>query len=134
MLFFFHRLDIYLDPLYTNKVTVGNGNQRKTKDWRMTASDLLTLPQLLAQYSSSAPQNKVFYTTSTKNSHSSFKGLESVATDATHLLNNQDPLNTIKDQLSKDILTTVFTDETTLVKSIHHLYSLPNKLPLVITV
>ncbi|AJR75196.1 Met5p [Saccharomyces cerevisiae YJM1574] len=100
----------------------------------MTASDLLTLPQLLAQYSSSAPQNKVFYTTSTKNSHSSFKGLESVATDATHLLNNQDPLNTIKDQLSKDILTTVFTDETTLVKSIHHLYSLPNKLPLVITV
>lgn len=134
MLFFFHRLDIYSDPLYTNKVTVGNGNQRKTKDWRMTASDLLTLPQLLAQYSSSAPQNKVFYTTSTKNSHSSFKGLESVATDATHLLNNQDPLNTIKDQLSKDILTTVFTDETTLVKSIHHLYSLPNKLPLVITV
>lgn len=100
----------------------------------MTASNLLTLPHLLAQYSSSASLNKVFYTTSTKNSHSSFEGLESAVTDATHLLNNQDPLNSIKDQLSSDTLTTIFTDEITLVKSIHHLYSLPNELPLVIVV
>ena len=100
----------------------------------MTASNILTLPQLLAQYSSSVSQNRVFYTTPTKNSRSTFKGLESAAINATHLLNNHDPFNSIKNQLSKDTLTTVFTDETTLVKSIHHLYSLPNQFPFVITV
>lgn len=92
-----------------------------------------SLAQVLAEASRSVvSRNNVFYTTPSKSENSGIS-LELSKTDAIRLLNSNDPFATISEAASKDVFTTVFTDDSTLLKALPYLYSLKS-LPVVINV
>lgn len=90
-----------------------------------------TISEVLAKYTKSVSPNTVYYTTPAKSLGSNFSS--SLDSDAVQLLNNQDPFSTVVESLSKDSVTTVFTDETTLLKSLPHLYRLKS-FPVIVNV
>ena len=95
----------------------------------MTASNQLTLQQVLVQFATGLQNNSVFYTTATKNTASPYSTVPS----AVQLLNHQDPFNHIKDQVNAQQLTTIFTNELTLLKGLPHLNALKGS-PVIINV
>lgn len=93
----------------------------------MTAPSISTVIGALLKFAQAAESSKVYYTTASKGAESEV----AQARESVHLLNNQDPFSEITQQLSKKSLTSVFTDESTLLKGLPHLYSLSG-FPLVI--
>lgn len=86
----------------------------------MTAPSVSTIVGALLKFAQAADSSKVFYTTASKAGKSEVSDVEG----SIQLLNNQDPFSEITQQLTKNSLTTVFTDESTLLKGLPHLYSL----------
>lgn len=86
----------------------------------MTASSVYTLTEALIKYAEVVDTHKIFYTTASKDTKNEFSNLK----NSYQLLSNQDPFSEIVEKLSRESLTTVFTDEITLLKSLPHLYSL----------
>lgn len=92
-----------------------------------------TLAQILAQASSSvASKNNIFYTTPSKAATSSIAA-ELAGSGAVRLLSGNDPFATVSETASKDQFTTVFTDDSTLLKALPYLFQLKS-LPVVINV
>lgn len=86
----------------------------------MTAPSASTIIGALLKFAQAASSSKVFYTTASKATESEASDVEG----SIQLLNNQDPFSEIIQQLSRKSLTTVFTDESTLLKGLPHLFSL----------
>lgn len=93
----------------------------------MTTSTLL---EILVQYAQSLDSNQIFFTTLTKNTVTKIAPL---APNAVQLLNHQDPFSNIVEKVSKDLLTSAFLDQNTLLNGLPHLYSLKG-FPVVINV
>lgn len=95
----------------------------------MTNSSSCTLPEALLKFAQAVDSSKFFFTTVTKDTNSEFTRYPY----AVQLLNNADPFGEVVEQVSKDVLTTVITDESTLVRSLPHIQSLQG-FPVVINV
>lgn len=95
----------------------------------MTTSNAFTLPEALLKYAQAVDSFKIFFTTAIKGTNSEF----SKCPHATKLLSNADPLGEVTEQISRDHLTTLITDEVTLVKSLPHLQALQG-YPIIIDV
>lgn len=89
----------------------------------MTVTTNASLQQVLYEFALRDSNNKLFYTTATKAEN----GNDSIPNNAIHLLNDNDPFANILENVSSN-LTTVFTDEVTLLKSLPHLYQLENSI------
>ncbi|SMN21993.1 similar to Saccharomyces cerevisiae YJR137C MET5 Sulfite reductase beta subunit, involved in amino acid biosynthesis, transcription repressed by methionine [Maudiozyma saulgeensis] len=89
----------------------------------MTVTSDTSLQQVLYDFALTDSNNKVFYTTATKTEKSD----DSISKNAIHLLNDNDPFATILETVSTT-LTTIFTDEVTLLKSLPHLYQLRDSI------
>ena len=94
----------------------------------------LSSAQFLADVAS-ASESTIYYTTDAKSLDSGFSSALKSKQDtrSTQLLNSTDPFAAVVESLGKEKVTTVFTNETTLVNSLPHLYSLKN-YPVVINV
>lgn len=86
----------------------------------MTTSNACTLSEALLKYAQAVDSFKFFFTTAIKDSKSEFSNFP----DAVRLLSSTDPLEEVIERVSKDCLTTLVTDEVTLVKSLPHLQAL----------
>lgn len=96
----------------------------------MTLSSVLTVREALAIIANIRDTSNTFYTTETKNKNiPEFGSIPSFI----RLLANKDPFSRIVTSLTKDSITTVFTEETTLLKSLPHLHALKNH-PVIINV
>ena len=83
----------------------------------MTAASDSSLKQVLAAYAASSTGSKVFYTAATK-------GESGKLFPATRLLQSNEPFASVLEAASPDTLTTLFTNETALLKGLPHLYEL----------
>ncbi|SCU78864.1 LADA_0A08174g1_1 [Lachancea dasiensis] len=89
--------------------------------------------QFLAQVAK-AGNGDIYYTTDTKAIESEFSAaLADLQAKGTQLLNSADPFAAVVECLDKTSVTSVFTDETTLVNALPHLYALKG-FPVVITI
>ncbi|AQZ15681.1 MET5 (YJR137C) [Zygosaccharomyces parabailii] len=95
----------------------------------MTITGSCKLPEALLRCAQAVDSYKIFYTTATKDTHSEYAHIP----QAVQLLSHADPLSEVVEQLSTDSLTTLITDETTLVKSLPHVNSLQG-FPVVVNV
>lgn len=88
----------------------------------MTLKSTKTLTGVLKKLAKSATNNKQYYTAQNKDD-SSYK----LSSLSIQLLNNQDPFDDIVANIAgTDVLTTITTDQCTLLKSLPHLYNLNN--------
>ncbi|SCU92459.1 LAFA_0F10682g1_1 [Lachancea sp. 'fantastica'] len=100
----------------------------------------LTAAQYLAQVAQ-ATNGDIYYTTDFKAAQSgvsaALQALQTKSDDGTkavtQLVNGTDPFAAVVENSSENAVTNVFTDETTLVRGLPHLYSL-QRLPAVVTV
>lgn len=96
----------------------------------MTASSISTVTGALVKFAQAAdPSSRILYTTASKTSKSELAEVR----DSVRLLTNCDPFSDVVEQLKKDSILTVFTDESTLLKALPHLQSLKG-FPVVINV
>lgn len=95
----------------------------------MTISGTCKLPEALLKCAQAVESFQIFYTADTKDSHSEYSN----NSHAIRLLSHADPLSKVVEQLSTGSLTTLMTDETTLVKSLPHVSSLQG-FPVVVNV
>lgn len=86
----------------------------------MTAPSVATVIGALIQLTESLPRANVYYTTSLKDTSHEL----STHKEAIQLLENNDPFSEVIEELPKDLLTSVFTNSLTLLKSLPHLASL----------
>ncbi|SCV99333.1 LAFE_0A00848g1_1 [Lachancea fermentati] len=89
--------------------------------------------QYLVNLAKNVDKSNIYYTTGAKSIYSKGSKVLAATEGAIQLLNNQDPFATISDNLSQEVLSTVFTDESTLLSALPHLYALKSH-PIVINV
>ena len=94
----------------------------------MTVTSDASLKQTLYEFAARDSSNKLYYTTLNKAQSSK----EIIPEVAIQLLNDNDPFATILENIS-ETLTTVFTDEQTLLKGLPHLFQLEKK-PIIINI
>ncbi|CCF58589.1 hypothetical protein KAFR_0E04390 [Kazachstania africana CBS 2517] len=89
----------------------------------------LSILEILAQF---AQNTKIFYTAPSKAKGSSRLD-DLIGVEAVRLLSQHDPFGTISSAISADALSSIFTEQTTLLRSLPQLYNLKGH-PVVITV
>ncbi|CAL9729186.1 sulfite reductase [NADPH] subunit beta [Monosporozyma unispora] len=88
----------------------------------MTLTTAATLSRVLADLSQLNPQNKVYYTSVTKDTGVSSE--YNVTGNGIQLLTSQDPFDNVVAHVGDGVLTTVTTEQLTALKALPHLYSL----------
>lgn len=88
----------------------------------MTLTTAATLPYVLAELSQLNPRNKVYFTSTTKDS--ALTSEYNFIKNAIQLLAFQDPFDHIVSNIQDSVLTTITTDQLTALKALPHLYNL----------